>query len=130
MALTLLTSRGPPVYGMENAALAPAGTILSRVKPNWSPMALPALSVSETATCTPSTGALEALRTSPTTTGPIDVGRVFTETTESRWSVLWMLSLTVAPPCEQETAASIPTKSSATLNRTCIVVCYRPLSVR
>ena len=73
---------------MEKGALAPAGRTLRRVNPNWFPIAWPARSVSETAICTPSTGDLDALRTSPTTTGPIEVGSVFIDTTEIRLSEL------------------------------------------
>ena len=73
---------------MEKGALAPGGRTLSSVNPNWLPIGWPARSVSETAICTPSTGDPDAFRTSPTTTGPIEVGRVLIDTTEIRLSEL------------------------------------------
>src|SRR5256885_5156450 len=74
-------------------------------------------------------GALEAFRTSPTTTGPIEVGRVLTDTTEIRRSELWMVFSTAAPR-EHEAATSVPTRRRASRMRVCMFVCYRPFLVR
>src|SRR5207253_9973352 len=105
VAFTVPTFFLAPGNGMEKADFSPGGMILRSVNPNCCPIVAPPLSFSRTFTRTPSTGSVEPLRISPTTTGPMLVEKELIETMESRWSGLVTLFLTAVLLPDEQAAA-------------------------